>query len=329
MSQELEFFIKNELLSLNNLAPDESPQAISNFLMISSFQQISRAIIEILAEIEQFQKSIWEMKKQVIQTEYLATIDLMPESLISEIAHNERQIQEWNTLYALDLDPQNSERISGFIQAHPSLMVDTANFPLSFKDQLIATFDDLDEQINGVVVKSESFQAMNLLQNKYHGRMDCFYLDPPYNTGEDEFLYKDNYCHSSWLSMMGNLLPFLGVLGKGDVNFFISIDDNELSHLTTLMEQEFGADTLLGPIIVQSNKGGRDYLPLAKTHEYIVCGTLDPTVNTLNELSRDTNSLKFTDSRGLFEVRELRNRNPKFSRENRPNLFYSDLCRSE
>ena len=104
-------------------------------------------------------------------------------------------------------------------------------------------------------------------------------------------------------------------MGKGDVNFFISIDDNELSHLTTLMEQEFGADTLLGPIIVQSNKGGRDHLPLAKTHEYIVCGTLYPTVNTLNELSRDTNSLKFTDSRGLFEVRELRNRNPKFSRE--------------
>ena len=148
-------------------------------------------------------------------------------------------------------------------------------------------------------------------------------MNPPYNTGEVKFLYKDNYRHSSWLSMMGNLLPFLGVLGKGDVNFFISINDNELSHLTTLMEQEFGADTLLGPIIVQSNKGGRDYLPLAKTHEYIVCGTLDPTVNTLNELSRDTNSLKFTDSRGLFEVRELRNRNPKFSRENRPNLFYS------
>ena len=113
---QFEFFIKNELLSLNNLAPDESPQAISNFLIISSFQQISRAIIEILAEIEQFQKSIWEIKKQVIQTEYLATIDLMPESLISEIAHNERQIQEWNTLYALDLDPQNSERISGFIR---------------------------------------------------------------------------------------------------------------------------------------------------------------------------------------------------------------------
>ncbi|MHA1819999.1 MAG: DNA methyltransferase, partial [Promethearchaeota archaeon] len=105
---------------------------------------------------------------------------------------------------------------------------------------------------------------------------------------------------------------------------FISIDNNELTHLNKLLENKFGFDSLYGPIIVQVNKGGRDYLPIALTHEYLVCGSLYNNPNSFHEIRDPTKetSLKYKDYFGRFQIRELRNRNPKFNRKNRPNLFY-------
>jgi len=149
------------------------------------------------------------------------------------------------------------------------------------------------------------------------------YIDPPYNTGNDAFIYKDNYKDSSWLSMLVTRLYFLHNLGSKNAVYFISIDDHELSRLTSLVENEFSKGSLLGPIIVQVNKGGRSYLPIAKTHEYIVCGTVNTSKSIIHEIPKENNGeFKYEDSNGKYVLRELRNRNPKFTRKNRPNLFY-------
>lgn len=112
-------------------------------------------------------------------------------------------------------------------------------------------------------------------------------------------------------------------LGTEDAVFFISIDDHELPRLTAIIEAEFGKDSLLGPIIVQVNKGGRSYLPIAKMHEYIVCGTINRNENAIHELPKENEEeFKYEDSCGVYALRELPNRNPKFTRKNRPNLFY-------
>jgi 16S rRNA G966 N2-methylase RsmD len=65
-----------------------------------------------------------------------------------------------------------------------------ATFQQDFTDRLLASFDDLDESTDGLLVHAENWQALNLLQEKYRERVKCIYIDPPYNTGNDEFLYK-------------------------------------------------------------------------------------------------------------------------------------------
>ena len=76
-------------------------------------------------------------------------------------------------------------------------MVDTAFFDADFKARLLASFDDLDAACDGLLVHWENYQALRLLTPRYRGQVKCIYIDPPYNTGSDDFVYKDSYYHSS------------------------------------------------------------------------------------------------------------------------------------
>lgn len=102
---------------------------------------------------------------------------------------------------------------------------------------------------------------------------------------------------------------------------FISIDDNEQSNLKLLCDDVFGEENFVANIIVQANKRGQTYKQLAKTHEYLFAYTRN--VNAvLSELDKGVESFSKTDDMDEFDERELRNRNPKLGRFNRPNLYY-------
>ena len=80
------------------------------------------------------------------------------------------------------------------IEEHYStLPLDTLYFDDVFVDDILALFPDLEDQINGVLLNSENFQALKLLEEKYRGKIKSIYIDPPYNTGSDEFVYKDSF----------------------------------------------------------------------------------------------------------------------------------------
>ena len=94
---------------------------------------------------------------------------------------------------------------------------------------------NLDESLDGLLIHGDNFQALNLLQERYREQVKCVYIDPPYNTGNDGFLYKDNYLHSTWLTFIGSrLATFTGLL-KNDGAIFCSIDDNEAGNLEELV----------------------------------------------------------------------------------------------
>lgn len=323
--RELDFFIKNEVLLLDELIAGKEQDLDRNVRRARVVRDIGEKIIDFLAQVEDFQKKLWEKKKFVIRTEYCVALDRVPEELWDEVLANEAQIEEWRRLYALDelLKKQglvNTVPNKDFLRAHPTLVVDTRYFSKDFKWRLLASFDDIDEALDGVLIKSENWQALDLLLEKYRGRVKCIYIDPPYNTGNDEFIYKDCYQHSSWLSMMMDRLAVAMELKEEDGAIFISIDDNERVHLEKMLALLFGEESLIGPIIVQVNKGGRDFLPIAKTHEYLIC--CSPGNNFEMERERSVNEFPYTDSKGKWIPRELRNRNPKFNRQNRPNLYY-------
>ena len=81
--------------------------------------------------------------------------------------------------------------------------------------------------VDGLLIHSENWQALNLLQYTFSKRIKCAYIDPPYNTGSSKILYKNDYLHSSWLSMLEDRLTISNGLLTNDGVLCCAIDDGE------------------------------------------------------------------------------------------------------
>ncbi|MEW6618898.1 MAG: site-specific DNA-methyltransferase [bacterium] len=193
---------------------------------------------------------------------------------------------------------------------------------------------------DNLILYGDNLKSLKALLPTYTGKVKCIYIDPPYNTGNERWVYNDNVNspmmqewlgkvvdiedltrHDKWLCMMMPRLKLLRELLREDGVIFISIDDNEVHRLRMLTDEIFGEQNLISQIITVANKGGQDYLDIAKTHEYILCYGKTDFVK-VGELPKDISEFPFKDKEGNYQLRELRNRNPKFNRQNRPNLFY-------
>lgn len=248
LTKEKEKFIKNNILwdlsTILNLKIDNTSLVIAK-----TFNEISSKIIEFLSAIEEFQKWIFESKKKVLVSEYCITLDKIEGSFYDEILANKEQIQEWKNLWFI-----SDEKVLSidYLKENQTLNIDTKFFSKDFKDRLLNTFEDLEEETNGILINSENFQALNLLKNKYRGKIKCIYIDPPYNTGSDWFVYKDSFKHSSWLSMVENKLELAKEFLSDDWVIFVSIDDNEQDNLKKLMDEVFGSENFVGRIAWES-----------------------------------------------------------------------------
>jgi adenine-specific DNA-methyltransferase len=201
-----------------------------------------------------------------------------------------------------------------------------------------------------IYITGDNLDGLKHLLKSYAGKIKCIYIDPPYNTGSDDFVYKDSFSftaenlseklsiseekalrildltkrgsasHSAWLMFMYPRLLLARDLLTEDGVIFISIDNNEYANLKLLCDDIFGEENFESNIITIVNPGGRDYKQVAVTNEYLLCyGKSD--LLELNEVPKEVAFTLF-DSNGGYTARELRNRNPKFHSANRPNLFY-------
>lgn len=202
-----------------------------------------------------------------------------------------------------------------------------------------------------IYITGDNLDGLKHLLKSYAGKVKCIYIDPPYNTGSDGFVYNDNFnftieelteklsigeeqakrildlkqrssaSDSAWLMFMYPRLQLARDLLSDDGVIFVSIDDNQQANLKLMCDDVFGIENFVSQIIVQSNKRGQTYKELAKTHEYLLTYTKNID-GKINELMKDVGSFKMADNLGDFSERDLRNRNPKFGRFNRPNLYY-------
>lgn len=332
LRRELDYFIKTEVLRLDDLLPEDPVAARRQLQKVHALKKLAGQIIAFLEQIENFQKKLWLKKKFVTEVRYCLTLDRIPEEFYTDIAANAAQREEWKVLYhiqAIAADTTGQPGYPGegkpltvaFLKANPFLMVDTGHFSAEFTARLVAAIPKLDESLGGVCFNSENFQALEFQKESLRESVDCCYVDAPYNTGNDGFLYKDSYRHSTWASMFPDRIKALTVLLSDNAVVFSSIDDNESVGMRQVFDQVLGENAFEAQIIVQSNKRGQTYKSIAKTHEYVFAYT--PGLNAkLNEVKKSDDSSHGTDSAGAYELWELRNRNPKFGRFNRPNLFY-------
>ena len=199
-------------------------------------------------------------------------------------------------------------------------------------------------------IEGDNLEVLKLLQETYLGKIRMIYIDPPYNTGND-FVYEDDFAqsaeeylansgqfdedgsrmvqntesngrfHTDWLNMIYSRLRLAKDLLATNGVIFVSLDDNESANLKKICDEVFGAVNFIGQITVVGNPRGRDYGGVARMHDYLFVYKKSPEA-VINLIEDSENNFKMFDSLGGFELRELRNRNIKFNKENRPNLYY-------
>ena len=162
-----------------------------------------------------------------------------------------RSGEEWRDLCDVDGTDRNTQ----FLQANPTLVLDTRHFDADFTDRLLASFDDLDGVTDGLLIHSENWQALNLLQEKHRNTIQCLYIDPPYNSKATEILYKNSYKHSSWISLIENRLMLSMPLMLSSAISAIAIDENEQGSLGFLISKLFPSHVKTCVSIVH-NPGG-------------------------------------------------------------------------
>lgn len=279
LTRELDYFVKNEILNWDDIASlKKDTTRISPLLSkIDVIRSLAQTIIKFLAQLEDFQKRLWLKKKFVVGVNYCASLGkLSSESeILKEILGSERQLSEWREIYSVDIsDLRNVYNDQGgeAVAQHPkykNMIVDTKNFDSDFKERFISAFDNISEELNGVLVKAENSQALRLLKSEYSSKVKLIYIDPPYNTGGDGFLYKDTFQHSSWLSMMGDRVELSSSFLSNDGVFVSNIDGNEASRFDLLLSDIFGESNKVGTLVW---KGATDNNPtrIATEHEYLV-----------------------------------------------------------
>ena len=199
-------------------------------------------------------------------------------------------------------------------------------------------------------IEGDNLEVLKLLQETYLGKIKMIYIDPPYNTGND-LVYNDDFSkstseyiassgyldedgnrlvenlesngryHTDWLNMIYSRLRLAKDLLATSGVIFVSLDDNESANLKKICDEVFGAVNFIGQITVVGNPRGRDYGGVARMHDYLFVYKKSPE-SVINLIEDSENNFKMFDSLGGFELRELRNRNIKFNKDNRPNLYY-------
>ncbi|MBV2225641.1 MAG: site-specific DNA-methyltransferase [Sphingobacterium mizutaii] len=333
LSRELDFYIKNEVLYIDDINTENPAYFTAQLSKIKALKLVASKIINFLAQIENFQKKLWLKKKFVISTNYCITLDRIPEKYYPEIASNETQLNEWQELFNVNIPSTEAETLES-LRNEPFLVIDTKFFSEEFKDKLLGEFDNIDEETNGLLINSENFQALNVMQEKYQEKVKGTYVDPPYNSNASKIAYKNDYEHSSWLSLLNDRINIGKNLISSNGLFQIAIDDIEFSKLELLVKDNFGIDNFIGNIAIMNNPKGRDASFVASSHEYTILAAKninDVKVNRLELSEKDIEKKypKKLDDGQLYRELPLRRSGSGAQREDRPYMYFPFIYKNQ
>ncbi len=292
-----------DLWMFQYLFKDETQWNEKRIQQLQTIKSIAQKVIAFIAQFEDELVRVWNKPKFVRGTHYIITLDRIAAreggtALIADFLKHEGmkvQITEWQELGIVAegfdarsiLNDESKKAGKGVAKektspgaslpaflpsslnpAWRSLPFDTLHFK-SLELRLLALFDDLDNQLDGRLIKSENYQALNTLKDKFKGRVKCCYIDPPYNTGSDGFVYNDTFRHSSWISMMQDRISAAVPLLANKGVMYASIDDKERRHLEFALDQAFGRDNRVEEIIWVQNTTKNQSPTYSTNHEYV------------------------------------------------------------
>ena len=311
LRRELEYYIQGEVLRVRDLTDGDPATIQKTANRAKTFQTISENIIDFLAQIEDFQKLLFEKKKLVLKTDYLVPIRKVPRSLWAQVLSCKKQVAEWVDLYSLepkkDLLNPKGELNEHVLNNYPNLVIDTRHFDPTFKGALLESFDNIDEACGGTLIHAENFQGLSLLEARYRERIGCIYIDPPYNTNSSSIPYKNDYKHSTYATMVeGRLARAEPLLTKEGV-IFLSIDKTERTYVEHALDYVFGRSNRIEELIWVMNTTNSQVPNYSTNHEYVLVYANDrPTVEKSPEMFQEVKP-------GFTEVMDLiRKMNPAY-----------------
>jgi adenine specific DNA methylase Mod len=179
---------------------------------VQILRDIAFKIIDFISQFEDELVKIWNKPKFVKNSNYVITLDrIADKKLIEKIKKHKnypQQSKEWNEL--------------GIDKDNPKAPIDTKYFK-DLELEILGLFDDLDKSLDGWLIKSENYQALNTILPKFKEKAQTIYIDPPFNTGDD-FDYVDRFQDSSWISLMYDRIKFGHDFLSKEGNFFYHID---------------------------------------------------------------------------------------------------------
>ena len=220
---------------------------------LKKVQTVAYEIIDHIANFEDELKKIFEKPKFVLGTNYVISLDKLDNGtstslsdLVIKIKNHKnysKQLAEWQELGFVD-DSFDIEKLE---DKHKYLPLDTKYFK-NIKHELLSGIVDLDNSLNGTLIKSENYQAMQTILPKFKEKIQCIYIDPPFNTGSD-FAYKDGYQDSTWLSIMHDRLSIARDFLRNDGSLYLHLDHNADYRGRELLDNIFGKENFKREIV--------------------------------------------------------------------------------
>ncbi|WP_104718989.1 site-specific DNA-methyltransferase [Helicobacter pullorum] len=215
---------------------------------LNTLKKVAFSIIDYIADFEDELKAIWCKPKFAKNVEYVFSLDRIDSALLDSVINDEgfkAQIKEWQELKLVD-EYFEIKNISD--EKYKFLPLDTKHFSKAIKYKILSTFKDIESILNGELIKSDNFQALNTLLPKYQNKVDLIYIDPPFNTGSD-FEYKDKFQDSTWLTLMENRLELAKEFLSDRGSFYLHLDHNANYRGRELLNEVFGEENFRNEIV--------------------------------------------------------------------------------
>jgi adenine-specific DNA-methyltransferase len=268
LKEQFDIYVYNWLF--NDLDTDFDAATVKR---MQNIKKITHKVIEYIARFEDELKAIWEKPKFVRNCNYVLTLDRLSEhiDLIEKLIKSpdwEKQVEEWQSLnkeWQDDKGETTKKEWNEFAFANENdfekqiiqkgklntkyqfLPIDTKFFP-ELKNQILLCFENLNNAIDGQIIKTDNWQGLNTIKPKFKGTIDLIYIDPPFNTGED-FPYKDSYQDSTWLSMMESRIMIMHELLNNSGSLYLHLDQDANYYGRHLLDNIFGHKNFLNEII--------------------------------------------------------------------------------
>jgi len=246
---------------------------------INKFKEVAELIIDFVSKFEDELVKIWNKPRFVFNSNYVITLDRIAKrngfEIIEKLKNHrnwKEQVKEWKELGIIEEEPKEliENKITGkeLKKEYQFLPIDTKYFK-DLELEILSLFDDLDNELDGWLIKSENYQALNTILPKFREKVQTIYIDPPFNKEQDaDYFYSVKYKDATWATMLENRLRLAKEWLNEKGSIFVRCDYNGNWIVRCLIDEIFGEENFRNEIVVMRIKKQTSEEPRAFSVDY-------------------------------------------------------------